>query len=202
MFSRPEMKTERVSYDVITPSAARGILESIYWHPGMHYRINQIYVLNPIHFTNVRTNEVAKKILARDIQVMASNGIPSHLFTTNEIEQRASMMLTDVHYVINASIILTGNAEYGELQKYFSILKRRLEKGACYSQPYLGTRECTANVALWPDDKPIPSISETRDLGWMLYDMDYSDSKHIQPMFFHAQMAQGKIDLRDCEVVT
>ncbi len=200
-FTRPEMHTERVSYDVITPSAARGILESIYWHPGLCYVIDRIYVLNPIRFTNIRRNEVSSKILAGDIMSMARGGKAPHIYTADTIQQRAAMMLSDVHYVIEAHFDMTDKAGPEDNPgKFQDIIKRRLEKGSCYSQPYLGTRECTAHVSLWKGGS-IDTIEDTQDLGWMLYDMDYSDPEHIQPMFFRAKMNHGVIDLRDCGVV-
>ena len=201
LFTRPEMRTERVSYDVITPSAARGIIESVYFHPGMRYTIDRIHVLNPIRFTNIRRNEVSEKILSGDVKAMASGGPVPHLVTSGCIQQRAAMMLTDVRYVIEAHFDMTDKANASDNPgKFQDIIKRRLRTGACYSQPYLGTRECTAHVRLWEGGE-IPAIQETRDLGYMLYDMDYSDPQDIQPMFFRAQMVNGVIDLRDCGVV-
>ncbi len=200
-FTRPEMHTERVSYDVITPGAARGILESVYWHPGLRYSMDRIYVLNPICFTNIRRNEVSARINISDIMSMARGDKTPCLYTADTIQQRAAMMLTNVRYVIEAHFDMTDQAGPGDNPgKYQDIIKRRLEKGSCYSQPYLGTRECTAHVRLWKDGDIHP-IDETRDLGWMLYDMDYSDPEHIQPMFFRAMMNHGVIDLRDCGVV-
>ena len=200
-FTRPEMHTERVSYDVITPSAARGILESVYWHPGMRYVIDRIYVLNPIRFTNIRRNEVSTKILASDIQGMAKGGSIPSIYTSDTIQQRAAMMLANVRYVIEAHFDMTDKARPTDnAGKCQDIIKRRFSKGACYSQPYLGTRECIAHVKLW-EQAEIPSIPESRDLGWMLYDMDYSDHDHIQPMFFRAKLQNGVINLRDCGVV-
>ena len=196
-FTRPEMKTERVSYDVITPSAARGIIESIYYHPGLRWVIDRIHVLSPIRFTNLRRNEVKSKISAANAMGIA-NG---YLVTGNDIQQRAAVMLQDVHYVVEAHFEMTERANASDNPgKFQDIVKRRLRRGECYSQPYLGCRECTAHVSLWKGGE-IPAISETRDLGWMLYDMDYSDLQNIQPMFFRAQMRNGVIDLKDCEVV-
>lgn len=201
-FTRPEMKTERVSYDVITPSAARGIIESVYYHPGLRWVIDKIYVLSAPRFTNLRRNEVKSKILA-STALEAANGInpTPYLATSREIQQRAALMLQDVHYVIEAHFEMTDKANPSDNEgKFQDIVKRRLRRGQCYSQPYLGCRECTAHVALWEGDD-IPAIAETRDLGWMLYDMDYSDLEHIQPMFFRAKMVNGVIDLKDREVV-
>ena len=200
-FTRPEMKTERVSYDVPTPSAARGMIESIYYHPGLKWTIDRIWVLNPIQFMNLRRNEVSSKISASNVMQEANGGKQSCIVTTQDIQQRAAMMLKDVRYVIEAHFDMTDKANASDNPgKFQDIVKRRLRKGACYAAPYLGTRECTAHFRLWEGGE-IEGIDETRDLGYMLYDMDYSDPEHIQPMFFHAKMEHGCIDLRGCEVI-
>ena len=200
-FTRPEMKTERVSYDVPTPSAARGMIESIYYHPGLKWTIDRIWVLKPIQFMNLRRNEVSSKISASNVMQEANGGKQSCIVTTQDIQQRAAMMLKDVRYVIEAHFDMTDKANASDNPgKFQDIVKRRLRKGACYAAPYLGTRECTAHFRLWEGGE-IEGIDETRDLGYMLYDMDYSDSEHIQPMFFHAKMEHGCIDLRGCEVI-
>lgn len=202
LFTRPEMKTERISYDIITPSAARGIVEAIYFHPGLRWVIDRIYVLNPIEWTNIRRNEVKSKISARNVRAaMQGSSDPLYIATSQDIQQRAALMLKNVHYVIEAHFDMTDKANASDNPgKFQDIIKRRLRKGAAYAQPYLGTRECTAHFALWEGGE-IPAIDETRDLGYMLYDMDYTDPAHISPMFFRARMEHGVIDLRDCEVV-
>ena len=200
-FTRPEMKTERVSYDVPTPSAARGMIESVYYHPGLKWTIDRIWVLNPIQFMNLRRNEVSSKISASNVMQEANGGKQSCIVTTQDIQQRATMMLKDVRYVIEAHFDMTDKANASDNPgKFQDIVKRRLRKGACYAAPYLGTRECTAHFRLW-EGEAIEGIDETRDLGYMLYDMDYSDPEHIQPMFFRAKMEHGCIDLRGCEVI-
>lgn len=202
LFTRPELKVERVSFDCPTPSAARGIIESVYYHPGLRWHIDRIYILNPIRFTNVRRNEVKSKLLASAARsaMTGTSTAPLYIATSNDIQQRAAMMLKDVHYVIEAHFDMTDQAAPGDNPgKFQDIVKRRLRKGACYSMPYLGTRECTAHFRLWEGGE-IPAIPETRDLGFMLYDMDYSDPDNITPMFFRAQMTNGVIDLTDCEV--
>lgn len=200
-FTRPEMKTERVSYDVPTPSAARGMIESIYYHPGLKWTIDRIWVMKPIQFMNLRRNEVSSKISASNVMQEANGGKKSCIVTTQDIQQRATMMLKDVRYVIEAHFDMTDKANASDNPgKFQDIVKRRLRKGACYAAPYLGTRECTAHFRLW-EGEAIEGIDETRDLGYMLYDMDYSDPEHIQPMFFHAKMEHGCIDLRGCEVI-
>ena len=201
MFTRPEMKTERVSYDVPTPSAARGMIESVYYHPGLRWIVDRIHILNPICFTNIRRNEVKNKVLGSAVRSVA-NGHPQPLYiaTQDSIVQRASMMLKSVHYVFDAHFEMTEKAnDTDNPGKFQEIISRRLRKGQCYSQPYLGTRECTAQFAMW-EDETIPTIQESRDLGWMLYDMDYRDPENITPVFFRAKMENGTIDLTSCEV--
>lgn len=200
-FTRPEMKVERVSYDVPTPSAARGMVESVYYHPGLKWHVDKIYVCKPIRFTNILRNEVASKISARNVLTEANGKKRSYIDRNADIQQRATTMLRDVHYVIEAHFEMTEKANPSDNPgKFQDIVKRRLRSGQAYMQPYLGCRECTAHFRLW-EGGDIPTIDETRDLGYMIYDMDYSDPENIQPMFFRAQMVHGVIDLTDCEVV-
>ncbi len=205
LFTRPELSVERVSYDVITPSAARGIVESIYWHPGMRYTIDRIHVLNPIRFTNVRRNEVNSKALASSMRTaMTTNGELPYINTKDDIQQRASLILTNVAYVIEAHFDLTEQATSDDSPgKFKDILRRRLDKGQCYSMPYFGTREFPANFK--PYEGPLPpkgfyTDDGERDLGLMLYDMDYGNPKSITPMFFRAVMHGGTIDVAESEV--
>ena len=200
-FTRPEMKVERVSYDVPTPSAARGMVESVYYHPGLKWHVDKIYVCKPIRFTNILRNEVASKISARNVLTEANGKKRSYIDRNADIQQRATTMLRDVHYVIEAHFEMTDKANPSDNPgKFQDIVKRHLRSGQAYMQPYLGCRECTAHFRLW-EGGDIPTIDETRDLGYMLYDMEYSDPENIQPMFFRAQMVHGVIDLTDCEVV-
>lgn len=200
-FTRPEMKVERVSYDVPTPSAARGMVESVYYHPGLKWHVDKIYVCKPIRFTNILRNEVASKISARNVLTEANGKKRSYIDRNADIQQRATTMLRDVHYVIEAHFEMTDQANPSDNPgKFQDIVKRRLRSGQAYMHPYLGCRECTAHFRLW-EGGDIPTIDETRDLGYMIFDMDYSDLENIQPMFFRAQMVHGVIDLTDCEVV-
>jgi CRISPR-associated protein Cas5d len=202
LFTRPEMKAERVSYDVITPAAARGIIEAIYYHPGLHWIVDKIYVLSPIKFTNVRRNEVKVKASSRSALTVMKGGSGQDLFisTSDQILQRASMILQDVHYVIEAHFEMTDKANpCDNAGKFQDIVTRRLKRGQCYYQPYFGCREFPAKFCLW-DKGEITAIPDTKDLGFMLYDMDYSDPKNIQPMFFRALMDHGVINLEDCKV--
>lgn len=193
-FSRPELKTERVSYDVMTPSAARGLLESIYWHPGMKWVIDRIHVCSPIRFTNIRRNEVKDTISARKVKTVMEKGRGElYLATGESIQQRAAMVLRDVHYIIEAHFDLTENAASGDNPgKFQDIIKRRLERGQCYSMPYLGTREFPAHFQRCTALPPCPEeLAGTRELGWMLLDLDYSDPQNIRPRFFRARLENG-----------
>lgn len=199
-FSRPEMKTERVSYDIITPSAARGLLEAIYWHPGLRYRIDRIYLLRPIRFTNIRRNEVKSKFPTTAIRAAARTGEPIELAACMDIQQRAAMLLQDVHYVIEAHFDMTSEASSGDNPgKFQDIIRRRLQRGQSYSQPYFGCREFPAHFREWPSDN-VPTVPVTQDLGFMLYDMDYTDEQSIQPQFFRARLENGVLELRNSEV--
>ncbi len=205
LFSRPEMKVERCSYDVITPSAARGILEAIYWHRGLRWVIDKIYVNKPIRFTSVRRNEVKSKISANNVlQVYNGADKPLYINTKEDIVQRASLILCDVEYVIEAHFEMTDKANSTDNPgKFQDIMMRRLKRGECYHMPYFGCREFPANFVLWEEEK-CDSYYENvpeKDLGFMLYDMDYTDLDHIEPMFFRAVMRHGIIDLRNCEVI-
>lgn len=201
-FSRPEMKSERVSYDVMTPSAARGLVEAIYWHPGLKFTVDRIYVLSPIRFTNIRRNEVKATLLASAALSAARGGTPPVLYTTQEIQQRAAMVLQDVHYVIDCHFDLTDKAAPCDNPgKFQDILRRRLAKGQCYHTPYFGCREFPASFREWPGGT-IPAIELTQDLGWMLYDMDYSDTANIKAQFFRARLDCGVLNCRNAEVHT
>lgn len=195
-FSRPELKTERMSYDVMTPSAARGLLEAIYWHPGLRWVIDRIYVMQPIRFTGIRRNEVKSKISADNVRSAMSGGKQEvYLCTSEDIQQRAATVLQDVRYVIEAHFVMTDQAApSGNAGKFCDIMRRRLEKGQCYHQPCFGVREFPAQFRLWPGGE-IPTTGETRDMGLMLYDMDYSDLRNITPMFFRAALENGVLNV-------
>ncbi|MED9904640.1 MAG: type I-C CRISPR-associated protein Cas5c [Lachnospiraceae bacterium] len=204
LFSRPEMKVERCSYDVITPSAARGLLEAVYWHPGMRWYIDRIYVRKPIQFTTVRRNEVKSKILASNVLgVMNGGNKPLYISTKEDIVQRAAILLKDVDYVIEAHFEMTEKANASDNPaKFKEIVMRRLRRGECYHTPYFGCREFPAKFALFEEDEITTAYEgEEKDLGYMLYDMDYSDPEDIRPMFFRAVLQNGVLDVRDCEVV-
>lgn len=199
-FSRPEMKVERVSYDVMTPSAARGLIEAIYWHPGMRWIIDRIHVCAPIRFTNIRRNEVKDTISLRKVKsVMEKPSNDLYLNTSESIQQRAAMVLTNVHYVIDAHFEMTEKAAEGDNPgKFQEMIKRRLSKGQCYHQPCFGVREFPANFQKCEKVPECPEeLKGQRDLGWMLLDMDYSDPADIKPMFFRAVLKDGVLEVPD-----
>lgn len=204
LFSRPEMKVERCSYDVMTPSAARGILEAVYWHPGLRWVIDKIHVRKPIRFTSVRRNEVKNKVMAGNVLTVMNGGDkPLYISSKEDIVQRAAILLRDVDYVIEAHFEMTDRANAGDnAGKFKDIVMRRLRKGECYHMPYFGCREFPAHFALYePENIDTAYQGEEKDLGYMLYDLDYSDPGEIQPMFFRAVLTDGVLDVRDCEVV-
>ena len=199
-FSRPEMKVERVSYDVMTPSAARGLIEAIYWHPGLKWIIDRIHVCAPIRFTNIRRNEVKDTISARKVKTAMEKGLGElYLATPESIQQRAAMVLRDVRYVIEAHFEMTENAVPGDNPgKYQDIIKRRLANGQFYHQPCFGVREFPAHFAASCELPPCPEeLRGEKDLGWMLLDMDYSDPEKITPMFFRAVLKDGILEVPD-----
>ncbi len=203
LMTRPEMKVERVSYDVITPSAARGIIDSIYWKPAIIWCIDKIHVYNPIKFTNIRRNEVSSKISARSVDSVMNGGAkPLYINTNVDRQQRASIVLKNVHYIIEAHFELTDKAgETDTIEKHYNIALRRMRKGQCYHNPCFGCREFPANFRLVENDVPKSGLIGETDLGYMLYDMDFTDPEDIKPMFFRAVMRDGIIDLSACEVV-
>lgn len=196
-FTRPEMKTERVSYDVMTPSAARGLLDAIYWHPGIKWVIDEIRVCAPIRFTNIRCNEVTEVINLKTVEKNIRNSKEMYIAASECIAQRAAMILKDVHYVISAHFEMTDKAAPSDNPGKFSdIIRRRLEKGQVYHQPYFGTREFAANFKPCTLLPPCPAeLMGEKDLGWMLLDMDYTNPANITPKFFRAKLVNGMLSV-------
>lgn len=201
-FTRPEMKVERVSYEVMTPSAARGILEAILWKPAIKWNILQIDVLNPIKWESVRRNEVGMVVPAGSVKTAMKRGSGDlGLYVEDQRQQRAGLFLRNVAYVIHAEFEVTEQAG-GEdsVTKFEQIFIRRASQGQCFHRPYFGCREFPVAFEFITKETEIsPTIGTTKDLGWMLFDMDYS-GKEPMPQFFHAQMTNGSINLRDVEV--
>lgn len=197
LFTRPELKSERVSYDVITPSAARGIIESIFWHPGLRYVIDRIWVCKPINFINVKRNEVSEKLSLSGV-VSGSAKLSDICLDPNEFrQQRAALILRDVEYVIEAHFEMTEDIHPGDSDaKFQSMLNRRIEKGQFYSQPYFGCREFPANFEPFDGTPPCPKeLRGETDLGLMLWDMDFSDRNNIRPLVYNAKMKDGMIEV-------
>ncbi|MBT3185560.1 MAG: type I-C CRISPR-associated protein Cas5 [Nitrospina sp.] len=188
LFTRPEMKVERVSYDVMTPSAARGILEAIYWKPAILWVIDRIHVLNPVRFENIRRNELANRVSVN--QRNMDEGKPVCRYIEDDRQQRASLVLRDVEYVIEAHFEITGsdNADPG---KHLAIFERRVKKGQCFHRPYFGCREFPVNFE-WCDEIPATPFFGEQNLGYMLHDIDFGND--MTPRFFRAVMQDGIIN--------
>ncbi|MBN2826662.1 MAG: type I-C CRISPR-associated protein Cas5 [Tissierellales bacterium] len=229
-FIRPELKVERLSYDVMTPSAARAIFEAILWKPAIRWHITKIEVLKPIQWISVRRNEVGKTISKPSKKAMKGDVVPSMgLFIEENRQQRAGLFLKDVRYRIHGyfdfipinqrqstkekNTVWADEQEMAEANridetpaKYAAMFERRALKGQCFHRPYLGTREfaCDFKLIRDPSESSYVPIQETRDLGIMLYDMDFGDgSEAPQAMFFRALMKDGVIntDQRQVEVL-
>ena len=199
-FTRPEMKVERVSYDVMTPSAARAVFESILWKPAIRWRVQRIEVLRPIRFINLRRNEVSAVVSTRNVQqAMAAGSGTLGLYIEDERQQRAGYFLRDVAYRIHADLALAPGCTE-PLMKYTEMFTRRARKGQCVNQPYLGCREFAADFRLvTADTLPAPAIEDTRELGWMLHDLDFSNPADPQPRFFNAKMVRGVVQVPSFE---
>ena len=207
-FTRPEMKAERVSYDVITPSAARGIIEAVYWKPAIQWHIDRIEVLNEIRFDTFRRNELEGKLSYRDARAACERDEDLHVLASRSRQQRATLYLKDVAYVIDAHFTMTSQAgEDDTPEKHYNIALRRLRKGQHFTKPVLGCREFPAAVRLIEGGDAVLRSHyadvEEKDLGFMLYDLDFTDPASPEPRFFRAIMRHGVIDLTapDSEVV-
>lgn len=194
-FTRPELKVERVSYDVITPSAARAIFEAIFWKPAIRWQVTKIEVLSPIKWTSIRRNEVG---------ALAGK---SPIYIEDKRQQKNSLLLKEVHYRLWAKLVFIPQRDRKDEKrtshdenpmKYYEMFERRASKGQCFNQPYLGCREFSASFRLVNAGEELtPAIPEDRDLGIMLYDMDFTKPKDIQAMFYRARMEQGVIVVPD-----
>jgi len=192
-FTRPEMKVERVSYDVITPSAARAIFDAILWKPAIRWQVTRIEVLSPIRWINLRRNEVGSVISERNVKTAMKRGTGNlALYVEDDRQQRAGLFLRDVRYRLHARFDLLDKTE--SPAKYSEMFERRARKGQCFNQPYLGCREFSCDFRLAGEPTP-PPIAESRELGWMLYDLDYRSADSPEPRFFLARMENGVIDI-------
>ncbi|MCF6154245.1 MAG: type I-C CRISPR-associated protein Cas5 [Candidatus Brocadia sp.] len=191
-FTRPEMKAERVSYPVMTPSAARGVLEAIFWKPEFSWQVREIHVLNPIRHFSILRNEVNHKVVVSTVKGWASDGYGGYFSDNNEKNraQRHTLALRDVAYIIKADAVLKSHATDPDA-KYRDQFRRRVAKGQCHHTPYLGCREFTASFGE-PEGSEKP-IEQSDDLGKMLFDMKYEEGKSGRgtPIFFHAKLKNG-----------
>jgi len=195
-FTRPEMKVERVSYDVITPSAARGILEAIHWKPAIRWVVDAIHVLAPVRFQSIRRNEVGHKAPAGKIKSAMNRGDLAglNILVDEDRQQRAATVLVKPAYIIEAHFEMTAKAGDEDNEgKHLDTFNRRAARGQCFHQPCLGTREFAARFELLRPDQSLPqTIAESRDLGFMLYDIDHDAAGHPS-LFFRARMENGII---------
>lgn len=223
-FTRPEMKVERVSYDVITPSAARAVFEAILWKPAIRWRIRKIEVLKPIRWISLRRNEVGAVVPVGSVKSAMNKGTGDlALYIEDERQQRAGLFLRDVAYRLHADLELVDDSRHrfnysflrgttrdeferetdkapNTLPKFMNMFERRAAKGQCINQPYLGCREFACDFR-WIKDvvqEPLP-ILETRDLGWMLHDLDFADASDPKPRFFRAELKDGALAVPDIE---
>lgn len=198
-FTRPELKVERVSYDAMTPSAARGVLEAIHWKPAIRWEIDRIHVLNPIRFETLRRNELGHRIPAANIAKAIKTRSTKDLraIVEEDRQQRAATLLRDVAYVIEARFVMTRAGQVDDTEaKHISMFNRRAAKGQCFHRPYLGAREFAAHFALVDGTMPESRLfagDRDRDLGWMLFDMDYEGE--ATPRFFRACLSNGVINV-------
>lgn len=197
-FTRPEMKVERVSYDIMTPSAARACFEAILWKPAVRWHVRRIEVLRPIRWINLRRNEVASVVSTRNVETAMKNGSGDlGIYIEVDRQQRAGLFLRDVAYRVHADLEYKRDADPdGSSMKYQEMFERRANKGQCVNQPYLGCREFTASFRLIanPANEATP-IPETRDLGFMLHDLDFTNPADPQPRFYRARLENGVVNV-------
>jgi CRISPR-associated protein Cas5d len=200
-FTRPEMKVERVSYDVITPSAARAVFEAILWKPAVRWRVRKVEVLKPIRWMSLRRNEVGAVVPVGNVKSAMNKGSGDvALYVEDERQQRAGLFLRDVAYRLHADLDVLPNAGANNPPaKFWDMFERRAGKGQCINQPYLGCREFACDFRLVNSDEPAMPIHETRDLGWMLHDMDFANPADPKPRFFRAALANGVMTVPDAE---
>ena len=197
-FTRPEMKVERVSYDVMTPSAARAVFEAILWKPAIRWQVSRIDVLKPIKWISLRRNEVGAVVSTRNVQTAMTTGAGDlGLYVEDERQQRAGLFLRDVAYRIHAHFeLLPGAGDNNTPAKFLDMFERRAERGQCVNQPYLGCREFAAAFRLVdPGAEPATPIDESRDLGWMIHDLDYRNADDPKPRFFRARLEHGVVNV-------
>lgn len=200
-FTRPEFKTERLSYEVLTPSAARGALEAVLWKPAIYWHIRRIHLLAPVRFIQFKRNEVKSRIATGKAAAASRTGAGlDDYFADEDRAQRNTVALRDVDYAVDAEIVMTPRAGADDNPKKFDeMFRRRVERGQFYMQPYLGCREFPAIVEHYLGDPP-PIQNESRDLGMMLHDIRFSKARN-EAVFFPARLEKGVIDIPDWRLV-
>jgi CRISPR-associated protein Cas5d len=198
-FTRPELKTERFTYDVLTPSAARGVLDAILWKPAIRWEVRKIFLLAPVQYVQFKRNEVTSRASVTSVLRSSSSGTPLDYFADEDRAQRNTIALRDVDYAVEVELHMTSKrGPEDNLRKFDEIFRRRLEKGQSYTQPYLGCREFPAIVEPYTGT-PSPLQTESRDLGYMLHDLRFG-SKGNEPVFFRARVERGVIEVPRWEV--
>jgi CRISPR-associated protein Cas5d len=189
-FTRPEFSTERLSYELMTPSAARGVIEAVLWKPAIRWEVTSIALLNPVRWIEFRRNEVNSRISTQNALRASRGGEPlPEFFSDEDRAQRNTLALREVDYGVTARLVMTARAgDEDSVEKFRAMFVRRMEKGQQHYQPYLGCREFPATVEFW-DGTPAPISGETRELGWMLHDIDFGPQN--QARFFPAKLEQG-----------
>jgi CRISPR-associated protein Cas5d len=199
LFTRPEFKTERFSYDLLTPSAARGVIEAVLWKPAIRWEIRKILLLAPVRYVQFKRNEITSRISVASVQRALGAGTPLDYFADEDRAQRNTIALRDVDYAVEAEFHMTSRQGPDDNPKKFDeMFRRRLEKGQCHMQPYLGCREFPAIVEPYTGNPP-PLETETRDLGYMLHDLRFGPQTN-EPVFFRAQIERGVIEIPKWEV--
>jgi CRISPR-associated protein Cas5d len=198
-FTRPEMKVERVSYDIITPSAARAVFEAILWKPAIRWHIRKVEVLKPIRWISLRRNEVGAVVPVSNVKSAMKRGSGNlALYIEDERQQRAGLFLRDVAYRLHADLEVQPDAGANNpAPKFWDMFERRASRGQCVNQPYLGCREFACDFRLVAEGDVATAVAETRDLGWMLYDMDFENPNDPNPRFFRAQLTNGVLTVPD-----
>ena len=201
-FTRPEMKVERVSYDVITPSAARAVFEAILWKPAVRWHVRKIEVLKPVRWMNLRRNEVASVVSVSNVKSAMNKGTGDlGLYIEDDRQQRAGLFLRDVAYRLHADLeFIRDKDKEGNARKYEEMFERRAQKGQCVNQPYLGCREFAAHFRLVEDaTKETAPIGMDEKLGYMLHDLDFTNPSDPQPRFFRAEVKGGVMEVPELD---
>jgi len=199
-FTRPEFSTERLSYELMTPSAARGVIEAVLWKPAIRWEVTSIALLSPVQWIEFRRNEVNSRVSTQNALRASRGGEPlPEFFSDEDRAQRNTLALREPDYGVTARLHMTQRSgEEDTLEKFRAMFLRRMEKGQQHYQPYLGCREFPATIELWDAAKFPPLATETRELGWMLHDIDFGPQN--QARFFKAQLEEGVMSIPEWQI--